>query len=59
MKCSLDQVPPIRCLQSFGATEGLTVDCKVTCGSVVFVFFGVLRFGRIGEILCCVVVTVV
>ena len=37
----------------------LTVDCKVTCGSVLFVFFGVVRFGCIGEILCCVVVTVV
>ena len=43
----------------FGATEGLTVDFKVTCGSVVIVFFGVVRFGRIGEILCCLVVTVV
>ena len=43
----------------FGATEGLTVDCKVTCGSDVFVFFGVVRFGRIGEIICCVFVVVV
>ena len=31
----------------------------VTCISDVFVFFSVVRFGCIGEILCCVVVTVV
>ena len=42
----------------FGATEGLTVDCKVTCASEVCVFLGVVKFGRIGEILCCVVVVV-
>ena len=35
------------------------VDCKVFCVSDVFVFFGVLRFCRIGEIFCCVVVTVI
>ena len=29
----------------FGATEDLTVDCKVTCVSDVFVFLGVVRFG--------------
>ena len=45
--------------ENFWATEGLTVDCKVTCGSVVFLFLGVVRFGCIDEILCCVVVTVV
>ena len=39
-----------------GATEGLTVDCKVTCVCEGFVFLGVVKFGRIGEILCCVVV---
>ena len=38
--------------------EGLTVDYKVTCASEVFVFFGVVKFGCIGEILCCVVVVV-
>ena len=40
----------------FGATEGLTVDCKVTCVCEGFVFLGVVKFGRIGEMLCCVVV---
>ena len=35
------------------------VDCKVTCVSDVFVFLGVVSFGCIGEILCCVVVAVV
>ena len=43
----------------FGATEGLMVDCNVTCVSNVFVFLGVVRLGCIGEILCCVVVAVV
>ena len=43
----------------FGATEGSTVDCKVTCVSNVFVFLGVVRLGCIGEILSCVVVAVV
>ena len=28
----------------------------MTCASEVFVFLGVVKFGRIGEILCCVVV---
>ena len=36
--------------ENLGATEGLTVDCKVTCGNVVFLFFGVARFACIGEI---------
>ena len=35
----------------FGATEGLTVDCKVTCVCEGFVFLGVVNFGRIGECL--------
>ena len=43
----------------FGATEGLKVDCKVTCVSDVFVFLGVVSLRCIGEILCCVVVVVV
>ena len=30
----------------------------VTCASEVFVFLGVVKFGCIGEILCCVVVVV-
>ena len=38
---------------------GLTVDCNVTCGRVGFFGLGVVRFGCIGEILCCVVVTTV
>ena len=38
---------------------GLKVNCKVTCGSVDFLFPGVVRFGCIGEIHCCVVVTVI
>ena len=40
-------------------TEGLTVDRNVTCGNVGFLGLGVVRFGCIGEIICCVVVTVV
>ena len=39
-------------------TEGLTVDCKVTCANEVFCIFGVVKFGCIGEILFCVVVVV-
>ena len=27
----------------FGATEGLTVDCKVICASEVFVFLSVVK----------------
>ena len=42
----------------FGTTEGLTVDCNVTCGKVGFLGLGVVTFGFIGEVLCCVVVTV-
>ena len=38
---------------------GLTVDCSVTCGKIGFIGFGVVRFGCIGEILCCAVVTTV
>ena len=37
----------------------LTVDCNVTCGNVGSLGFGVVRFGCIGEIICCVVVTIV
>ena len=43
----------------FGTTEGLTVDCNVTCGHVGFLGLGVVRFGCIGEIICCVVVVTV
>ena len=38
---------------------GLTVDCSVTCDMTGFFGLGVVRFGCIGEILCCVVVTTV
>ena len=43
----------------FGTAEGLTVDCNVTCGNVGFLGLGVVRFGCIGEIICCVVVVTV
>ena len=39
--------------------EGFTIDCNVICGDVALLFFDVVKFGCIGEILCCVVVTVV
>ena len=39
--------------------EGFTVDCNVICGNVTLLFFGVVKLGCIGEILCCVVVIVV
>ena len=45
--------------ENFGATVGLTADCNVTCGKVGFLGLGVVRFGCIGEILCCFVVTTV
>ena len=35
---------------------GLTIDCKVTCGKAGFLGLAVVRFGCIGEILCCAVV---
>ena len=38
---------------------GLAVDCSVTCGKIGFFGLGVVRFGCIGEILCCAVVTTV
>ena len=38
---------------------GLTVDCKVTCGKVGFLGLGVVGYGCIGEIFCCVVVITV
>ena len=38
---------------------GLTVDWGVTCGKIGFFGLGVVRFGCIGEILCCAVVTTV
>ena len=38
--------------------EGLTVDCNVTCGKLGFLGLGIVRFGCIGEIICCVVFTV-
>ena len=40
-------------------TEGLIVDCNVTCSNVGFLGLGVVRFGCICELLCCVVVTIV
>ena len=43
----------------FGATEGLTVDCNATCRNVRFLGLGVVRFGCIGEIFCCMLVTIV
>ena len=39
--------------------EGFTVECNVICGDGSLLFCGVVKFGCIGEILCCVVVTVV
>ena len=35
------------------------MDCNVTCGKSGFLGLGVVRFGCIGEILCCVVVAIV
>ena len=35
------------------------MDCNVTCGSVGFFGLGIVRYGCIGEILCCVVVAIV
>ena len=35
------------------------MDCNVTCGNIGFLGLGVVTFGCIGEILCCVVVTIV
>ena len=35
------------------------MDCSVTCGNVAFLGLGFVRFGCIGETLCCVVVTIV
>ena len=46
-------------IEYFVTTENLTVDCNVTCGNVEVLGLGVVRFGFIGEILCCVVVTIV
>ena len=43
----------------FVTTEGLTLDCKVTDGKIGFLGLGVVRFGCISEILCCVVVAIV
>ena len=39
--------------------RGLTVDCNVTCGNVGDFGIGVVRFGLIGEILCCAAVVIV
>ena len=36
---------------------GLTVDCSVTRSKIGLFGLGVLRFGCIGEIICCAVVT--
>ena len=38
---------------------GLTVDCSVTCGKIGVFGVGDVRFGCIGEIFCCAVVTFV
>ena len=34
------------------------MDCNVTCGNVGLLGLGVVRFGCIGELLCCVVVAI-
>ena len=43
----------------FVTWERLTVDCNVFCCIFGFLGLGVVRFGCIDEILCCVVVAIV
>ena len=56
--CHWSECLVIHC-EYFGATEGLTVGCNVTWGNIEVFGFGVVSFGFIGEILCCVVASIV